>query len=99
MNDYITVRQFAESVGVSVQRIYQRIDSDLKPYLKTIKGQKMLSIEGLQLFNKSPLSTEHSSLVKSDDETFKCLSSKLESIQTANAELSAKNSQLHKKSL
>ena len=35
MNDYITVRQFAESVGVSVQRIYQRIDSDLKPYLKT----------------------------------------------------------------
>lgn len=94
MNDYITVRQFAESVGVSVQRIYQRIDSDLKPYLKTIKGQKMLSIEGLQLFNKSPLSTEYSSLVKSDDETFKCLSSKLESIQTANAELSAKNSQL-----
>ena len=94
MNDYITVRQFAESVGVSVQRIYQRIDSDLKPYLKTIKGQKMLSVEGLQLFNKSFLSSECSSLDKPDDKTLNLLSSELESIQALNIELSAKNSEL-----
>lgn len=46
---YLSVRQVANAANISAQAVYQRLDKDLKPFVKTIKGRKMLSIEVLQL--------------------------------------------------
>ena len=50
MSDYLTVKEFASKANVSVQAIYQRLDRDLKPYLKMFKGKKYISSEGLRFF-------------------------------------------------
>lgn len=57
MSDFLTVKEFAVKANVSVQAIYQRLDRDLKPYLKTFKGKKYLSSEGLQFFIKDNSTT------------------------------------------
>ena len=46
--DYITVKELAEIQGVSVQSIYQRFNTTLKPYIKVIKGKKCLDIKVLE---------------------------------------------------
>ena len=58
MNEYITVKQFAAAAGVSSQRIYQRLDTNLKPFVRVVNGQKMLSSEGLKLFEIQPLAQD-----------------------------------------
>ena len=54
---YLSVRQVANAANVSAQAIYQRLDKDLKPFVKLIKGRKMLSDEVLQLFGVSDLTS------------------------------------------
>lgn len=61
-DNYLTVKEFAEAAGVSVQRIYQRLDTNLKPFIKTLNGKKMLSVEGLELFEIKDLNEKQSSL-------------------------------------
>ena len=51
--EYITVRQYATAANISAQAVYQRLDKDLKPFVKLIKGRKMLSIEVLHLLGVS----------------------------------------------
>ncbi len=48
--DYLTIAEFAESVGVSKQAIYKRLNKDLAPYQKTINGVKCLSAAAIDLF-------------------------------------------------
>lgn len=48
--DYLTIAEFAESVGVSKQAIYKRLNKDLAPYQKTIDGVKCLSAAAMDLF-------------------------------------------------
>ncbi len=55
MEQYLTVKQFAEKAGVSTQRIYQLLTKSLQPFCKSEGGVKYLSIEGLSVFNKVPL--------------------------------------------
>lgn len=55
MNNYLTVKQFAEAANVSTQRIYQRLAKDLQPFCKTENGKKYLSSEALKLFGKEDL--------------------------------------------
>lgn len=50
MSEYLTIKAFANLAGVSSQAIYQRLDKDLKKYLKVIEGKKMLSSEALTEF-------------------------------------------------
>lgn len=46
--EYITVRQYSAAANISAQAVYQRLDKDLKPYVKIIDGRKMLSAEVLK---------------------------------------------------
>lgn len=55
MDNYLTVKQFAEAANVSTQRIYQRLAKDLQPFCKTENGKKYLSSEALKLFGKEDL--------------------------------------------
>ena len=50
MSEYLTIKAFADLAGVSSQAIYQRLNKDLKKYLKVIEGKKMLSSEALTEF-------------------------------------------------
>lgn len=49
-DEYLTVKEFADRAGISVQAVYQRLNKDLKPFLKTFKGKKTLNIKGLGVF-------------------------------------------------
>lgn len=55
MEQYLTVKQFAEQAGVSTQRIYQLLTKSLQPFCKIENGNKYLSVEGLKVFNKEGL--------------------------------------------
>lgn len=55
MNNYLTVKQFADAANVSTQRIYQRLTKDLQPFCKTENGKKYLSVAALKLFEKEDL--------------------------------------------
>ncbi len=46
--ELLTVKEVAEILGVSVQAIYNRLENDLKPYLKIVNGKKRLNKAVLQ---------------------------------------------------
>lgn len=50
---FFTVKEFAEIVGVSTQRIYQLLDKDLQKFCKEFGKSKKISSDALQIFGKS----------------------------------------------
>ncbi len=56
--DYLTVKEVAEMLGVSVQAVYNRLEKDFKPYLKEFKGRKCLDIKVLEVIEKPNHSSE-----------------------------------------
>jgi len=62
--EFLTIKETADSLGISVQAVYQRLDKDFKPYLKVIDGKKQLDIKVLELFNKEPVSSDLTSNFK-----------------------------------
>ena len=48
--DFLTIKEFAEAVGVSQQAIYKQLNNKLKPYLKVVDNKKMLDKSALELF-------------------------------------------------
>lgn len=47
-DEYITVKEFAELAGVSVQSVYQRLNTTLKDYSRLENGLKTISIKALE---------------------------------------------------
>lgn len=50
---WLTVKQFADAAGVSAQAVYQRLDKDLKSYLKHEKGHKYIDSAALAIIGNS----------------------------------------------
>lgn len=50
MENYLTIKEFADFVGISTQAVYQRLDKDLKEYYEVIDGKKYLKKSVLSLF-------------------------------------------------
>lgn len=53
---WMTVKEFSDAAGVSIQAIYQRLEKDLKSYLKESedgKKRKYINSEALKLFQNS----------------------------------------------
>lgn len=95
MEQYLTVKQFADQAGVSTQRIYQLLTKSLQPFCKSENGVKYLSIEGLKLFNKETLQglakdlpSDLQGLAKSENELLK------ETIEALRQQLTVKDEQL-----
>lgn len=86
MSELMTVKQFAAAAGVSSQRIYQRLDTNLKPFVSVVDGHKMLSTEGLQLFEIQPLEQDLNNPLQT-----------LELLQAENETLKAENAALNEK--
>lgn len=47
-NQYISVKEFAEKAGISVQAVYKGVNNRLNQYVKLVENQKMLDIRALQ---------------------------------------------------
>ena len=45
--EYLTIKEYAEIKGVSVQSVYKRLNGTLKPFLSTVEGRKVLSRKAL----------------------------------------------------
>lgn len=50
MENYLTIKEFADFVGISTQAVYQRLDKDLKDYYEVIDNKKYLKKSVLSLF-------------------------------------------------
>lgn len=46
--EYLTIKEVSRAAGVSVQSIYQRLETSLKNYVKVVKGKKYLDISVLK---------------------------------------------------
>lgn len=55
MDKYISIKEFADEAGVSVQAVYKRLERDLKQFTEVKNGQKTISTEALKLFAIKPL--------------------------------------------
>ena len=48
MDEWISVKEFSERAGISVQAVYKQLNKKLKPYLTVMDGKKMLNIKALE---------------------------------------------------
>lgn len=66
--EYLTIKEVADALNVSVQAVYQRLDKDFKPYLKVVDGKKRLDKSALGLNDKvdssSGLTSEFKEILK-----------------------------------
>lgn len=46
--ELLTIKEFAKIAGITVQSVYQRLDTSLKDYLQIVKGQKYLKVQALK---------------------------------------------------
>lgn len=46
--ELLTIKEFAKIAGITVQSVYQRLDTSLKDYLEIVKGQKYLKVQALK---------------------------------------------------
>lgn len=84
--DYLTVKEFADKAGISVQAIYQRLNKDLKPFLNLYKGKKTINSKGLELFK----TTENSKAVGQDFQAdFKAI------LNSLNSQMEIKDKQIN----
>ena len=58
MEEYISIKEFSDIVGLSRQSVYKKVDNILKQFTKTENGKKLISIKALEVFEKDKLSTE-----------------------------------------
>lgn len=49
--EYLTVKEFAKEVNISVQAVYQRLNKDLKEFLKEIDGKKKIDPIAIEILN------------------------------------------------
>lgn len=73
---YISVKEFSERAGISVQAVYKQLNKRLKPYLTMVDGIRMLDIKALEeVYGKS---VEHKVEQKVDEKLLNQLIAQLE---------------------
>lgn len=48
MKEFITVAEASKELNISKQAVYQRLEKDLKPYCKTLNGQKVIQAKAIK---------------------------------------------------
>lgn len=88
MSEYISIKEFSKKANVSVQAVYQRLERDLKQFVKLANNKKVISTEALILFSpKPPLITHNTTLI----------TTLLEQIDRKDRQLSEKDKQIAEK--
>ena len=57
--EYISIKEFAEVVGISQQAVYKQLNNKLKPYLKVVENKKMLDKSAVELFKNDRKSQQN----------------------------------------
>lgn len=102
MGDYITVKDFANLAGVSTQAIYQRIDKDLKGFVKVENGKKLILMAALEFFkckkeNQVACQETENYLKNNEDQHKKYASDFKEILELLQSQLVKKDEQLAEK--
>ncbi|MCK9544066.1 MAG: hypothetical protein M0R03_18760 [Novosphingobium sp.] len=98
MDDYIPIKEFAEEVGLSKQAIYQRLEKDLKQFVKVENGFKSINTEALELFAlNDSIKVESVEMLENTDNIL--LESVKESIKALKQQLETKDRQLETKDI
>ena len=58
MLEYVPIKEFARTAGISTQAVYKRLNTDLKPYATELNGEKRISTAAFKLFQKNEFATE-----------------------------------------
>lgn len=101
-NEYISVKEFAEKAGISVQAVYKGLNNRLNRYVKLVDNQKMLDIRALQdIYGieveqsiQPELTTNSTEELTNNDVMIDTL---LEQIEILRNELEVKNEQIREK--
>lgn len=101
-NEYISVKEFAEKAGISVQAVYKGLNNRLNQYVKLVDNQKMLNIRALQdIYGieveqsiQPELTTNSTEELTNNDVMIDTL---LEQIEILRNELEVKNEQIREK--
>lgn len=99
--ELLTIKEFAESAGVSSQAVYQRLTKSLQPYVVELNGKKHLKREALALFDGAEAKAENKEveqdsinldkeLIKTLQATISILQGQLETKDEQIAELNAR---------
>lgn len=89
MKDFLTVKEIAKELNVSTQAVYNRLERDLKPYLKVLNGQKMISIKALKDFDATKINNELNAFDKQEQRLDKI-------IELLESQLNEKDRQIEK---
>lgn len=100
-NQYISVKEFAERAGKSVQAIYKGLNNRLNQYVKLVDNQKMLDIRALQevygIEVEQPIKPELSTDSTENSINDIVIGTLLEQIEILRNELDVKNEQIKEK--
>lgn len=100
-NQYISVKEFAERAGKSVQAIYKGLNNRLNQYVKLVDNQKMLNIRALQevygIDVEQPIQPELTTNSTEDSTKDIVIDTLLEQIEILKNELDVKNEQIREK--
>ena len=93
-DEYISIKEFAELAGISVQAVYKRLNNQLNPYVKLVENRKMLKksalyeVYGIEV--EQPIQPKHSTN-STKVETVKLLQKTVDLLEN---ELKIKNQQI-----
>lgn len=100
-NEYISVKEFAEKAGISVQAVYKRLNNRLKQYVKVVDNQKMLDIRALQdiygIKVKQPIQPKLTTSSTQNSTSDTLVDTLLMQIEILKNELDVKNEQIREK--
>lgn len=100
-NQYISVKEFAQRAGKSVQAIYKGLNNRLNQYVKLVDNQKMLDIRALQevygIDVEQPIQPELTTNSTEDSTKDIVIDTLLEQIEILKNELDVKNEQIREK--
>ena len=91
-NDLISIKDYAEQKGCSVQAVYKRLSTSLQPYVVEVENKKYLKIEALEVVEQknvqpsfshnSTQKVESCSTVDNPSEELKSLSEEVERLKS-----------------
>lgn len=100
-NQYISVKEFAQRAGISVQAVYKGLNNRLSQYVKLVDNQKMLDIRALQevygIEVEQPMQPKLSTDSTEDSTNDIVIDTLLKQIEILKNELDVKNEQIREK--
>lgn len=100
-NEYISVKEFAEKAGISVQAVYKGLNNRLNQYIKLVDNQKMLNIRALQevygIKVEQPIQPELTTNSTENPTSDIVVDTLLKQIDVLKSELDVKNEQIREK--